>query len=110
MSWDKSKDELRDQVVRQTNVRKKTGHWCKGKVGKEHDVELIINHNYSATWMGCKWTELMAWRNGERSHWKWHYHCRHSYRCKSCGKYTEWTLKNKEECPDFKPKPEQPAP
>lgn len=105
MSWDKRKDELRDQVVRQTNVRKKTGHWCKGKVGREHEPELVVNHNWTHR-SGCSWRELMYWRGGERHHWKWQYSCWHSYRCKSCGKYTEWTLKNKEECPDFKPKPE----
>jgi hypothetical protein len=109
MSWEKSKDELREEFSRQVNKRKPTNKWCKGKVGREHTPELVINHNYTRPGWTCGWKEIMAWRNGERGHWKWHYSCKHSYRCTTCGKYTEDWLKNKEECPEFTPKPAEPA-
>ena len=102
MSWDKSKDELRDQVVRQTNKRKSTAKWCKGKVGREHVTEIVVNHNYSRP--SCGWREIMGWRNGQRFHWKWHYSCIHSRKCITCGKYTESYL-DPGECPQFTPKP-----
>ena len=107
MANEKSKDDLlQDEPLRHTNRRKKTGRWCKGKVGVEHTPELVVNHNYESIRLrGCEWRELMYWRNGERHHWKWVYSCCHAYQCAACGKYTEWTLKNKEECPDFKPVP-----
>jgi hypothetical protein len=97
MANEKSKDDLlQDEPLRHTNRRKKTGRWCKGKVGVEHTPELVVNHN----------RELYRWRNGAREVWRWHYSCKHSYRCTTCGKYTEYFLKNAEECPDFTPQPE----
>lgn len=105
MGWEKSKDELREEFSRQVNKRKPTKQWCKGKVGREHTPELVVNHNYNPL-RKCGWREVMYWRNGERHHWRWHYSCIHSYRCTTCGKYTEDWLKNKEECPDFVPQPE----
>lgn len=106
MSWDKTKDELRDQVVRQTNKRKSTARWCKGKEGREHVPELVVNHNYNRgnRWT-CRWQEVMRYHNHERQHWRWYYFCRHSYKCVNCGKYTEDRLKNVEECPEYTPRP-----
>lgn len=107
MGYEKHRDDLLAKVIRQTNKRKKTGRWCRGKVGVEHTPELVVNHNYNPTRV-CGWRDIYSWRSGERQLWKWHYSCRHSYRCTKCGKYTEYFLKNVEECPDFAPCPELP--
>ena len=109
MSWDKTKDELRDEFSRQVNKRKPTKQWCKGKVGREHDVELVVNHNYTGRMRGCGWREIIRWFRGERHHWRWHYFCCHAYQCKNCGKYTEFPLRNLAECPDYVERPHQPA-
>lgn len=103
--WDKSKDEKRDAITRQTNKRKSTAKWCKGKVGVEHQPELVINHNMTHL-KPCSWRVLYRFRGGEREVWRWLYYCKHSYKCTNCGKYTEVWLKNKEECPDFTPREE----
>ena len=105
MAYEKRKDDLQQETIRTTNRRKKTGRWCKGKVGVEHTPELVVNHTMTHL-KECGWREIMRWRNGERGHWRWHYSCKHSYRCTNCGKYTEVWLKNVEECPDYKPQPE----
>ncbi|HEX9229699.1 MAG TPA: hypothetical protein VF885_24140 [Arthrobacter sp.] len=104
MSWDKTKDELREQTIRQTNKRKKTAKWCRGKVGVEHVTETVVNHNYSPD-RACGWRQLYRFRNGERQVWRWHYSCKHAVKCVNCGKYTETFLKP-EQCPDFVPGPE----
>lgn len=106
MNWDKSKDDLREELSRQVNKRKPTAKWCKGKIGREHEPELVLNHNWTSR-TTCGWRDLMMWRGGERVHWKWQYSCYHSMQCKNCGKYTEWTLKNKDDCPDYTPNPER---
>lgn len=107
MAWDKSKDELRDQVVRQTNKRKKTAKWCRGKVGVEHVTEIVVNHNWQNR-TACGWRELFRYTSftRDKEHWRWHYSCKHSYKCVNCGKYTEFFLKNNEECPDYQPRVE----
>jgi hypothetical protein len=104
VSWDKSKDELREETIRQTNKRKKTGRWCRGKVGVEHVTELVVNHNMTA--ISCKWYPLYYsfWRKEEGPK-DWRYSCKHSLKCINCGKYVEYFLKP-EQCPDLTPKPE----
>ena len=108
MSWDKTKDELREQTIRQTNKRKKTAKWCKGKVGVEHVTEIVVNHNYTAMHRGCEWRTLYMRRSGIVQVWKWHYSCIHSLQCVNCGKYVEYYL-DPEQCPDWKPREESDA-
>ena len=103
MSWDKSKDELREQVIWQTNKRKKTAKWCKGKVGVEHVTEIVVNHNYSRP--TCGWRPIYTRRTGIVQIWRWHYSCIHSRKCTTCGKYVEYYI-DAEECPQFVPRPE----
>ncbi len=106
MHWDKSKDEKRDVMTRQTNKRKSTAKWCRGKVGVVHTPELVVNHNYNPV-MVCKWFGIYySFARRDEGPKRWRYSCRHSYKCTNCGKYTEYYLKNIEECPDFKPQPE----
>jgi len=105
MTWDKTKDELREQTIRQTNKRKKTAKWCKGKVGVEHVTEIVINHNYAARRQVCEWRPIYTRRTGIVQVWKWHYSCLHSLQCTNCGKYVEYYLKP-EQCPVFVPRPD----
>jgi hypothetical protein len=103
--WDKSKDEKRDAITRQTNKRKKTGRWCRGKVGVEHVTEMVVNHNMTFR-KPCHWFPLYhSYARREEGPKNYRYSCFHSYRCTNCGKYVEYFLKNVEECPNFKPKP-----
>jgi len=117
MSWEKSKDDLREEFSRQVNKRKPTAKWCKGKEGREHTPELVINHNYVEpvqlpdteikAKFACRWYPIYySYMRRDEGPKEWRYSCRHSYRCTACGKYTEYYLKNIEECPDFHPKPE----
>ena len=106
MGYEKSKDDKRDAMSRQTNKRKKTNKWCRGKVGVAHTPELVVNHNM-INWKPCSWfPRYYSYLRRDEGPKDYQYHCKHSYRCTSCGKYTEYWLKNPEECPDFKPKPE----
>jgi len=103
--WDKSKDEKRDVMSRQTNKRKPTNKWCKGKAGVEHTPELVVNHNMANR--ACRWFPLyFSYARRAEGVKSYRYSCKHSYRCTACGKYTEYFLKNVEECPDYTPKPE----
>jgi hypothetical protein len=104
MALEKRKDELREEVIRTTNKRKKTGRWCRGKVGVEHEPELVVNHNMQR--MTCRWYSIYySFLRRDEGPKDYRYTCKHSYRCTNCGKYTEVWLKNVEDCPDFTPKP-----
>jgi hypothetical protein len=103
--WDKSKDEKRDLITRQTNKRKSTAKWCKGKAGVEHTPEIVVNHNFTARLRACEWRPVYTRRTGIVQVWKWHYSCVHALQCTSCGKYIEWIVAP-EQCPDFKPREE----
>lgn len=105
MTWDKTKDELRQETIRQTNKRKKTGKWCRGKVGVPHVSEIVVNHNYSAGLQVCEWRQSYLRRGGVVQVWRWYYSCVHALRCTNCGKYVEWRVEP-EQCPVFVPKPE----
>lgn len=104
MSWDKRKDDLREDVIRQTNKRKKTGRWCRGKVGTEHVTEIVVNHNWSVK-TTCGWQALYhyrSWDGRDKELVRWHYSCRHSLKCTNCGKYVVYFLKS-DMCPDYSP-------
>lgn len=104
--WDKSKDEKRDAITRQTNKRKSTAKWCRGKVGVEHVTELVVNHNMMYR-KACRWfPTYWSYARRDEGPKDWRYTCMHSYKCINCGKYTEYFLKNIEECPNYVPKPE----
>ena len=102
--WDKSKDEKLEAVSRQVNSKKSTAKWCKGKAGREHVTEIVVNHNYSNT-KGCRWSPIYISfaRKGEGPR-DYRYWCRHSLKCTVCGKYVEYFL-DPEQCPSFTPKP-----
>jgi hypothetical protein len=104
VTWDKTKDELRQETIRQTNKRKKTGKWCRGKVGVEHTPEIVVNHSWTAR--SCSWYPLyFSFKRRDEGPRGWRYACRHSLRCTSCGKYVE-TFLGVEQCPDAYPSPE----
>lgn len=92
--------------------RKDTRRWCRGKVGTEHDVTVVLH-----SWYGrkCDWHEtghwvhtgpvppkgvtLPKWRHRKDQKWvttdrTWS--CMHEYQCQACGKY----LGAVPECPD----------
>lgn len=74
--------------------RKKTKRWCRGKVGREHVTEIVMNpatsylfpigtarsRCHESTWMPTRWS------------------CGHIERCVNCGKHVRWTLP-RDECP-----------
>lgn len=69
--------------------RKNTKRWCKGKVGREHQPETVVNHQYTTSnWTECHESRWMP------NHWS----CRHAVQCTVCGKYVKTWL-GREECP-----------
>lgn len=100
MDW----NESAPREARTMNRKKKTGKWCRGKVGVEHVTEIVVNHNYSARLRVCEWRPIYTRRGGIREVWKWHYSCVHSAQCVNCGKYVEYFL-DPEQCPAYQPRP-----
>lgn len=104
MSWEKRKDELREETARTARKKKKTARWCRGKVGVEHVTEVVRNHNYSPERV-CKWWPVYrSYARRDEGPKEYRYSCLHSLKCTSCGKYTEYFL-GPEQCPDVVPKP-----
>ena len=102
-NWDKSKDEKLEVVSRQHNKKKKTGRWCKGKVGVEHVTELVINHNM--TRITCKWYPIYhSYFRRDEGPKDYRYNCMHALKCVNCGKYVKYFIAP-ELCPDATPKP-----
>ena len=105
MSWEKRKDELREETARTYNAKKKTGKWCRGKVGVPHVTETVINHNWSNRTRLCGWYPLYySYLRRDEGPKDYRYTCLHSLRCTNCGKYVEYFLKP-EQCPNATPKP-----
>lgn len=74
---------------RKPRAKKNTKRWCKGKVGREHVPEVVINP---------------MWGNpncGESSWWPGRWSCHHMRACKNCGKRIQWALRVTE-CPTWK--------
>ncbi|HJW01370.1 MAG TPA: hypothetical protein VJ617_19950 [Arthrobacter sp.] len=106
MSWEKRKDELREETARTYNKKKSTARWCKGKVGREHVTEIVLNHNYSNR-KACMWYPIYySFARRDEGPKDYRYWCQHSVKCTVCGKYVEYFLKP-EQCPTFQPKPIQ---
>lgn len=84
-------------------ARKDTRTWCKGKVGREH--QLVIEPDKRQGWgpPGCFWSSSWFLESGTRSH-RWSWHCRHIERCTVCGKILRHWLKQ-DECPEIRPTP-----
>jgi hypothetical protein len=87
------------------NRKKKTGKWCKGKVGVEHVTEIVKNHNLER--IECGWHPARYLRKGRAvvGVHSWRYSCRHARRCVNCRKYVEYLLPG-EQCPDYQPRDE----
>jgi hypothetical protein len=84
------------------NRKKKTGKWCKGKVGVEHVTEIVRNHNLRTP---CGWYVRNYLRKASQivGVHAWRYSCHHARRCVKCGKYVEYLLLDPEQCPGWKP-------
>lgn len=68
--------------------RKDTKKWCRGKVGREHQLEVIPPHNMMAfTCSPSRWSSA-PWS------------CMHQERCTVCGKILHWFLPWRR-CPDL---------
>lgn len=57
---------------------KDTRRWCRGRVGREHVLEIVIPEN--SYWRTCKWTR--NWRTDNAYAWA----CSHVERCSVCHK------------------------
>ena len=78
--------------------KKNTKKWCKGKVGREHVLE-ITRSNY-AFHLQCNYPKWGVIKDGIVVPLG-RYVCWHQRSCQKCGKVIEWTIP-KEECPDYK--------
>ena len=93
-------------VARTMNRKKKTGKWCKGKVGVQHVTEIVVNHNFSKT-RPCGWFPTsFRWDDAVMVVTSHRWRCIHSSKCVNCGKYVEYFLADPEQCPDYKPREE----
>lgn len=75
--------------VRRQPAKKDTKRWCKGKVGREHQIETALDPASAA------WQRECQWNRG----WAEFLACRHVKRCIVCSKIVQRWLP-KEECPD----------
>ncbi|MDE2105257.1 MAG: hypothetical protein KGL39_48980 [Patescibacteria group bacterium] len=72
-----------------TPGKKDTKNWCKGKVGREHVVEIVLPTNMNAWSKKCGPSRWLPY--------PWSY-CHHVEACKACGKHLRhltWA-----ECPE----------
>lgn len=97
-------NEREPREARTLNRKKKTGKWCKGKVGVEHVAAIVKNHNLQR--IECGWHVRNYLRKAGQvvGVHSWRYSCRHARQCIKCGKYTEYLLTDPEQCPDYKPR------
>jgi hypothetical protein len=86
--WQKNSREIRP------GNHKSTKKWCKGKLGKQHKVELVVPPNIPG-WKreGCRWASWQC-KDGYRF-----YLCNHVWICTECGKHVKDTKRT--DCPDF---------
>jgi hypothetical protein len=71
---------------RKPKSKKNTKRWCKGKVGREHVGEIVLNPIWGKS--DC----------GEVRWWPGRWSCYHMLACKNCGKRIQWGLRVAE-CP-----------
>lgn len=95
MSWDSKPEELRERV-KSLPGKKNTREWCKGKVGRHHEVEMRRAPHVSDD-TGCH-----RWPYGDEDSKIWL--CYHQIYCVNCGKVLTHALGD--DCPDWMPKPE----
>jgi hypothetical protein len=95
MNWDKRPDELRDRV-KSLPGKKNTREWCRGKVGRYHDVEVRRQPHVSDD------TACHRWPFGNSSYQIWL--CYHQIYCVNCGKILNHSLGD--DCPDRTDGPE----
>lgn len=100
--YDPRDAEPEERLVHQER-RKSTRKWCKGKVGVEHEAEVVRHHAYvGGVFEGkdCHWWEIINYG----SQWQ----CYHARQCTRCGKYVDMVLPT-EDCPTWQEtRPEQP--
>jgi len=88
------------EPARRPPGRKNTRDWCKGKVGREHELGITLG---SYPWClrdgGCRW--LARWSLREET-WTAQWVCAHHESCSRCGKVFRepWDLAAAE-CPAF---------
>lgn len=88
--------------------KKKTRRWCKGKVGVEHQVEIVLDER-TLSWRTHNGDRPPCYRpdwvanstRASRSPRAWSWLCSHVKRCSVCGKILEHYLGD--ECPVYTP-------
>lgn len=81
-----------DGPPRRAGKKKSTKRWCRGKVGREHQLAIVDGEKFM-TPCGPDETSWMTWRRGSRTEPeppKWW--CRHQQVCTACGKILEYFL------------------
>ena len=108
MGWEdtpKPQDRLLPDTIRPQRAKKNTRKWCKGKVGVEHEIEIVRHHYYASHDRKCHWWDIVL-RGGEVKDRRWI--CYHAQRCVFCGKYVataRWGVSEavtRNICPDFR--------
>lgn len=100
-------DELRASApdVPKHNRRKRTRRWCRGKVGREHQLEIVLDER-TLPWRTMNGTRPPCYRPDWMRNTKhgsqvesWSWLCSHIERCTVCGKIVEHWLG--ERCPNY---------
>lgn len=86
-AWDYHRNDPRHPGNREhlQHKKKNTRDWCKGKVGRSHETEIVIPQNQYLK--ECR--DAPSWiANSRRAPRPWF--CVHHRVCKNCGKVLEW--------------------
>ena len=86
-------DALKKQApTNRSGAKKDRKHWCKGKVGREHDYQLQERPNEP------NWRDKRCQPLDGSSRYDW-WICKHALICQNCGRQEDIT---KEQCPEWK--------
>lgn len=89
MNWEKRPEDMRERV-KSLPGKKNTKEWCRGKVGRYHEVEVGWRKDVKSDAI-CHW---FPFGNPDRGIWI----CYHQIICVNCGKILSHALGD--DCPD----------
>lgn len=102
MNWEKRPEDLRERV-KSLPGKKNTKEWCRGKVGRHHEVEVRLDPQIvSMNERAGRATTCHRWAYGSNEYRIWL--CYHQIICVNCGKILNHSLGD--DCPDRTDEPE----
>lgn len=103
MKWEDERPEDLRERVKSLPGRKNTREWCRGKVGRRHEVEVRLDPQMvSMNDRAGRPTLCHRWQYGNERYRLWI--CYHQIVCVNCGKILNHSLGS--DCPDRTIEPE----